>query len=160
VPPLGARRGSLRTAPGILERPGPGRVALAAGGRNRVVGPEALPAGGFSSRTILARHVSKPTVVVADLVPAGTDPLLLMWGCRFPHVPEAVAELGASRRREVPREVMAQVGKLVDLIAPLDERLAGLVLDERRCQETDADKVSGPLRWPPRLLENEVGSVW
>jgi hypothetical protein len=46
-----ARSGCLRCAAGspgagIPKRPGPGRVALAAGGYSRVVGPEALPAGG------------------------------------------------------------------------------------------------------------------
>jgi hypothetical protein len=41
---------SARQRRGFPERRGPGRVALAAGGRFRVVGPEALPAGG----TVLA----------------------------------------------------------------------------------------------------------
>jgi hypothetical protein len=42
----GLRCASGRLSAGIPERPGPGRAALAAGGRLRVVGPEALPAGG------------------------------------------------------------------------------------------------------------------
>jgi hypothetical protein len=40
------RGGRATVRPGIPERPGPGRAALAAGGWSRVVGPEALPAGG------------------------------------------------------------------------------------------------------------------
>jgi len=47
---FGARRVAMRRRPGIPECPGPGRVALVAEGRIRVVGPEALPAGG----TVLA----------------------------------------------------------------------------------------------------------
>jgi hypothetical protein len=57
-----ARSGRLRCAAGgrwpptgIPERPGPGRVALAAGGYPRVVGPEALPAGGIVVRRDGAR---------------------------------------------------------------------------------------------------------
>ena len=39
---FGARRVAMRQWPGILECPGPGRVALVAEGRIQVVGPEAL----------------------------------------------------------------------------------------------------------------------
>jgi hypothetical protein len=38
-------------SPGILERPGPGQVALAAEGRALVLGSEALPAGAWSCAT-------------------------------------------------------------------------------------------------------------
>ena len=53
--PFGLRcaAGSPRAEAGIPERPGPGRDALAAGGHPRVVGPEALPAGGT-----LVRHAA------------------------------------------------------------------------------------------------------
>src|SRR5205823_715795 len=65
--PSSARSGGLRyatgrraRAAGIPERPGPGREALAAGGRLRVVGPEALPAGGVIVRRTAQRSNVQP----------------------------------------------------------------------------------------------------
>jgi hypothetical protein len=73
-----ARSGRLRCAAecrwlaaGIPERPSPGRVALAAGGRPRVVRPEALPAGGKIVRSParvanLGRSRSPPQCMPTD----------------------------------------------------------------------------------------------